>query len=179
MLVPGNGTLSCYLLGQIFIYEYTVRFLQTYWCSIDIFQTFYINKGFFVCFLLKNRTSRFWEVFFIFLFDGKLQYLYLIHLHQSYLKFQLLSPQASDPQHHLESQWLQGYSYDHIGITKELLFFFQWDYIFFKVIYFITCLWFSTCKSFIITSFKFSISLFKMSCSSAPVAIQFRTKDLN
>ena len=35
-------------LGQIFIYEDAVRFLQTYWCSIDVFQTFSIDKGSFL-----------------------------------------------------------------------------------------------------------------------------------
>ena len=162
VLAPGNGTLSCYLLGQIFIYEYTVQFLQTYWCSIDVFQTFSVDKGFFPCFLLTNRTIVVFEEFLIFLFDDKLQYLYLIHLHQSYLKLQLLSPQVCDHQHHQESQWFQGYYFDQIVLMNccflpvRLLFFS-------RLLILLYSLWFSTCKSLIITSFKFSISLSKLS----------------
>ena len=68
-LVPGNGTPSCYLLGSNFcLLKYTVQFLQTYWCSIDVFQAFSIDNGaFFACFLLINRTIvSFFEEFFYF-----------------------------------------------------------------------------------------------------------------
>ena len=52
--------------GQILIFEYTVWLLQVYWCSIDIFQTFSIDKGFFVCFLLTNCIIVVFEKFFDF-----------------------------------------------------------------------------------------------------------------
>ena len=54
--------------GQIFMYEYTVQFLQTYWSSIEIFKTFSFDKDFFACFLSANRTIVVFEKFFDFHF---------------------------------------------------------------------------------------------------------------
>ena len=74
------------------------------------FKPFLLTKTFLPVFYQQIVRLSFLRSFLIFLFAGMLPYLYLMHLHQSYLKFELLSPQGSDPQHYLESQWFQGYS---------------------------------------------------------------------
>ena len=90
------------------------------------FKLFLLTRAFFCVFSInKSYDCRFWGVFWF----------SLIHLHQSYLKSQLLSPQSSDYQHHLESQWFQGFSFDHIASRNCC--FLPVRLLFFKVVYFI------------------------------------------
>ena len=77
---------------QIFIDEYNVRFLQSYYCSIDFPQIFHIDKGFFAYFLFPNRTIVVFEKFF----DLPIRWQASISLLDTFTsissKFQLLSP---------------------------------------------------------------------------------------
>ena len=83
------------------------------------------------------------------MYDGKLHYIDVIHLHQSYVKLQIISLQSSDPQYHLESQSFALFS------SSEITFF--------SMLSILLCyLCFSTCKS-ISKSFEISISLSKLS----------------
>ena len=78
--------------GQIFIDEYNVRFLQSYCCSIDIFQIFHIDKGFFAYFLFPNRMIVVFEKFFDLPIRWQASILLLDTFTSILPKFQLLTP---------------------------------------------------------------------------------------
>ena len=140
VIVPGIGTLCCYLLGSNFhLWIYCTicpDLLMTYRGLIDVFQTFSIDKGFFCMLSITDHKISVFEEFFDFLIRWQAS----ISLHDT------LTPILSKVSITFSSRfWLSTSS--GIPVTSRLLLqpccskriavFFQCHYFVFQVVYFI------------------------------------------
>ena len=98
------------------------------------FKPFLLPRAFLRVFYLQIVRLSFMRSFFDFPIRWQASISWLDSFTSILSKISIIFSQGSDPQRHLESLWFEGYSFDHIARRKNV--FFQRDYFFFKVIYF-------------------------------------------
>ena len=158
--------MECYLVicwGQIVIYKYIVQFLQTYWFSMDIFKPFLLKKGFFAGFLLANSTIAVFETFFNFPIWLQASISLLDTFTSIISKISITFSSTNSWSSTLTGIPVISRLFLRPYCSEELLFYSREATFFSRLFMLLQSLWFLTFQNLIITYFKFSISLSKLS----------------